>query len=109
MHERGYDPDVVHRTDDNGTLYGLIAGGSRRGGRHAAGRRRCQGSVATLQIEEPLPPRRVALARRRGPRVPTEARGVPGARPYLVCRDLGLEPTAAGGCLEKKKKKIEGW
>ena len=65
MHERGYEPDVVHRTDDNGTLYGLIAGGVGAAVGTQLVADGAKGSVATLEIEEPLPPRRVALAWRR--------------------------------------------
>jgi DNA-binding transcriptional LysR family regulator len=94
MHERGYEPDVVHRTDDNGTLYGLIAGGVGAAVGPQLVADGAKGSVATLQIEEPLPPRRVALAWRRDREFP------PRHEAFLelvrsVCRDLGLEPTAA--------------
>jgi DNA-binding transcriptional LysR family regulator len=94
MHERGLQADVVHRTDDNGTLYGLVAGGV---GAAIVTQLVADGaneSVATLQLEEPLPPRRVALAWRRDREFP------PRHAAFLelvqcVCRDLGLEPTAA--------------
>ena len=94
MHERGYEPEVVHRTDDNGTLYGLIAGGVGAAVGTQLVADGAKGSVATLEIEEPLPPRRVALAWRRDREFP------PRHEAFLelvrsVCRDLGLEPTAA--------------
>jgi DNA-binding transcriptional LysR family regulator len=94
MHERGYEPEVVHRTDDNGTLYGLIAGGVGAAVGTQLVADGAKGSVATLQIEEPLAPRRIALAWRRDREFP------PRHEAFLelvrsVCRDLGLEPTAA--------------
>jgi DNA-binding transcriptional LysR family regulator len=94
MHERGHEPEVVHRTDDNGTLYGLIAGGVGAAVGTQLVADGAKGSVATLQIEEPLAPRRVALAWRRDREFP------PRHEAFLelvrsVCRDLGLEPTAA--------------
>jgi DNA-binding transcriptional LysR family regulator len=94
MRERGFEPDVVHRTDDNGTLYGLIAGGAGAAVASQLVADGAQGSVATLQLAEQLPPRRVALAWRKDREFP------PRHEAFLklvrsVCRDLGLETTAA--------------
>jgi len=94
MRDRGLEPDVVHRTDDNGTLYGLVAGGV---GAAVVARLVADGandSIATLELEEPLPPRRVALAWRKDREFPPRhAAFLELAR--SVCRDLGLETTAA--------------
>jgi DNA-binding transcriptional LysR family regulator len=94
MRERGHELDVVHRTDDNGTLYGLITGGTGAAVVTQLVADGAKGSVATVQLDEPLPPRRVALAWRRDREFP------PRHEAFLelvrsVCRDLGLEPTAA--------------
>jgi DNA-binding transcriptional LysR family regulator len=93
MHERGHELDIVHRTDDNGTLYGLIAGGSGAAVVAQLVAEGAQGAV-TLQLDEPLPPRRIALAWRKDRDFP------PRHQAFLelvrcVCRDLGLETTAA--------------
>ncbi len=94
MQEHGLDPNVVHRTDDNGTLHALVArgiGASVAAQLVAAG---ANGSVATLQLKEPLPPRRVALAWRRDRDFPLRyAAFLELVR--SVCSDLGLIAPAA--------------
>jgi DNA-binding transcriptional LysR family regulator len=91
MRERGFAPTVVHRSDDNGTVLGLVAAGAGVAfvPRLVAGA--ADGKVAVLDIDDDLPPRRIALAWR-------SDRYVPAARAAFVraveqtCRDLGLAP-----------------
>jgi DNA-binding transcriptional LysR family regulator len=94
MQERGYEPNVVHRTDDNGTLYGLITGGAGAAVVTQLVADGAQGSVATVELEEPLPPRRIALAWRK------DREFLPKHEALLelvrsVCHDLGLDRAAA--------------
>jgi len=62
LRERGLEPNVVHRSDDNGTVLGLVAAGAgvalvpRMVAESATGR------VTIMEFEERLPPRRVGLS-----------------------------------------------
>lgn len=93
MRELGFEPNVVHRSDDNGTVQGLVAAGA---GAAVVARQVAEsssgGNVAILELDEPLPPRRVALSWR-------SDRELPPARPAFVqavrdtCSELGLRST----------------
>ncbi len=89
--ERGIELNVAHRLDDNGTTYGLVAAGAGVAlvpQLVAAG---ANGDVAVLELDEPLPPRRLVAAWHKD-------RSLPAARHTFVqevletCRGLGLSP-----------------
>jgi DNA-binding transcriptional LysR family regulator len=90
MRERGFEPDVVHRSDDNGTVQGLVAAGAGVAVvpelvAHSGG-----APVTVLGIDEPLPPRRIALSWR-------DDRHLPAVREQFahevvqICSELGLK------------------
>jgi DNA-binding transcriptional LysR family regulator len=70
LRERGFEPNVVHRSDDNGTVHGLVAAGAGFAFVPELVADTVNGDLAVLEVEEPLPPRRVALATRRDRRTP---------------------------------------
>lgn len=88
--ERGLRPGIVHRSDDNGTVGGLVATGAgvavvpRLVADGIAG-----GAVAVVELAERLPPRRVGLAWHRDRNVPA-TRDAFVARVEATCRALGL-------------------
>jgi DNA-binding transcriptional LysR family regulator len=69
MRERGFEPNVAYRTDDNGTLLGLVAAGAGVALVPRLVAESANGDVVVLELDEPLPPRRVALAWRSDRRV----------------------------------------
>jgi DNA-binding transcriptional LysR family regulator len=89
MRERGLEPNVVHRSDDNGTVQGLVAACAGVAFVPRLVAEAANGAVAILELDERLPPRRVALAWHKD-------RHVPAARETFVqevqrtCRELGL-------------------
>lgn len=89
MRDRGYEPNVVHRTGDNGTLHGLVASGAGVAVVSRLVADSANGIVATLEFEELLPPRRIGLAWRKdrefAPRHEAFVKLV-----QTICRDLGL-------------------
>jgi len=95
LRERGLEPNIVHRSDDNGTVRGLAAVGAgvallpylSAGGSDAA--------VRVLALDEPLPPRRVALCWRED-RHAARARQAFLREVALTCRELGLDGLQAG-------------
>ena len=94
--ERGIEPNVVYRTDDNGTLLGLVAGGDVVGLAPKLVARTANGSVQTVALDELIPPRRVALTwRADGAR--SAAREVFVAEVERACATVGLrtDPAAA--------------
>jgi DNA-binding transcriptional LysR family regulator len=91
LRERGFEPNVVHRSDDNGTVQGLVVLGAGvafvpRLVAEAAG-----GAVAIVEIAERLPPRRVALAWRKDRQL-TPAREAFVHQVEQTCAALGLSP-----------------
>jgi DNA-binding transcriptional LysR family regulator len=62
LRERGFEPRVAHRSDDNGTVQGLVAAGAGVAFVPLLVADSVNGAVASLVIDEPLPPRRIALA-----------------------------------------------
>ena len=92
MRERGFEPNVVHRSDDNGTVQGLVAAGA---GVAVVARQVAEsanGNVAILELDEPLPPRRVALSWRSDRELPpSRAAFVEAVRD--TCSELGLQVT----------------
>lgn len=95
LRERGFTPIVVHRADDNGTVRGLVAAGA---GVAVVPRLMAQpanGEVAIIELEEWLPPRRVALSWRsdRAPSPASEAFLDVAAK---ICAELGLSSPGIG-------------
>ena len=89
MRERGFEPNIVHRSDDNGTVEGLVAGGAGVAVVARLVADSANGGVATLELEEPLPPRRVALAWRHDREVHSKREAfVEVVR--AVCTELGF-------------------
>jgi DNA-binding transcriptional LysR family regulator len=92
MRERGYEPNVVHRSDDNGTVLGLVAAGAGIALVPRMVAAAANGSVAVLEIDERLPSRRVALAWRNDRQLPA-TRAAFVEEVVETCRDLGLCPS----------------
>jgi DNA-binding transcriptional LysR family regulator len=90
MRERGFEPNVVHRSDDNGTVHGLVAAGAGVAFvpelvAHGGG-----ADVAVLGIDEPLPRRRIALSWRNDRHLPA-ARETFAHDVVQLCGELGLK------------------
>jgi DNA-binding transcriptional LysR family regulator len=89
LRERGFEPNVVHRSDDNGTVRGLVAAGAGVAFVPRLVADSVNGGLAVLEIEEQLPPRRIAIATRRDRHTPaafeTFVREV-----AATCDELGL-------------------
>jgi DNA-binding transcriptional LysR family regulator len=89
LRERGFEPNIVHRSDDNGTVHGLVAAGAGVAFVPRLVADSVNGELAVLEVDEHLPPRRIALASRRD-------RGTPAALDTFVqevvatCDELGL-------------------
>jgi DNA-binding transcriptional LysR family regulator len=90
MREHGIDIRVAHRSDDNGTVLGLVAGGAGVALVPQTAAVAANGAVAALEIEEPLPPRRVALAWRHDRQLPTRREAFV-REVVATCRELGLD------------------
>ena len=89
LRERGFEPKVVHRSDDNGTVCGLVAGGAGVAFVPWLVAESANGEVAVLEIEEHLPPRRVGLASHRDRRAPA-ALDAFAREVAATCVELGL-------------------
>jgi DNA-binding transcriptional LysR family regulator len=91
LRERGFEPNIVHRSDDNGTVHGLVAAGAGFAFVPRLVADSANGELAVLEVDAHLPPRRIALATRRD-------RPTPAALETFVqevvatCDDLGLTP-----------------
>jgi DNA-binding transcriptional LysR family regulator len=89
LRERGFEPNIVQRSDDNGTVHGLVAAGAGFAFVPQLVADTVNGELAVLEVDEPLPPRRIALATRRD-------RHTPAALETFVeevaatCDELGL-------------------
>jgi DNA-binding transcriptional LysR family regulator len=70
LRERGFEPNVVQRSDDNGTVLGLVAAGAGFAFVPQLVADTGNGHLAVLEVDEPLPPRRIALATRRDRHAP---------------------------------------
>lgn len=95
LREHGFEPIVVHRSDDNGTVRGLVAAGA---GVAVVPRLMAQpanGDVAIIELDEQIPPRRVAGVAQR-PRIVTARDAVVGAADK-TCAELGLNCRIAIG------------
>jgi DNA-binding transcriptional LysR family regulator len=89
MRERGLSATVVHRSDDNGTVIGLVAAGA---GVALLPKLAAYGAgpdVCALRIDEQLPPRRVSLVWRED-RLAFSMRQPLVAETAAICRELGL-------------------
>ena len=92
---RGAPPHITHRSDDNGTLVGLVAAGEGIALVPRLVADAAPADVVTLEIDEALPPRRIALAWR-------DDRLLPAAREDFAavvgeaCDALGLTDRSAG-------------
>jgi DNA-binding transcriptional LysR family regulator len=62
LRERGFEPSVVHRSDDNGTVQGLVAAGAGVALVPRLVADTANEELTVLEVEEGLSPRRVALA-----------------------------------------------
>lgn len=93
MHERGLQPRVAHRSDDNGTVRALAAAGAGVAivPRLSAGT--AGDGVRVLSLDEDLPPRRIALCWR-SDRPVAAAHGAFVAEVIAVGREAGLIPAA---------------
>jgi DNA-binding transcriptional LysR family regulator len=91
MRERGFEPRIVHRSDDNGTVLGLVAAGAGVAFVPRLVAAGANGAVAVLELGGELPPRRVALAWRRNRYAPA-AREAFTLDVQATCRALGLRP-----------------
>jgi DNA-binding transcriptional LysR family regulator len=89
MRERGFEPTIVHRSDDNGTVLGLVAAGAGVAFVPSLVAEGANGEVAVLELEEQLPPRRVALASRDDRRQPAALQRFCD-EVAATCAELGL-------------------
>jgi DNA-binding transcriptional LysR family regulator len=70
LRERGFEPNIVHRSDDNGTVHGLVAAGAGVAFVPRLVAESVNGTLAVVEVDAHLPPRRIALASRRDRRTP---------------------------------------
>jgi molybdate transport repressor ModE-like protein len=89
LRERGLEPRVVHRSDDNGTVLGLVAAGAGVAFVPQLVADAVNDEIAVLELAEPLPPRRVGLAWRPDRRRPA-ARDAFVEEVVASCTELGL-------------------
>ena len=95
MASSGTRPNVRHRSDDNGTMAGLVAAGEGVALVPRLVADSISGDVVAVEIDEVLPPRRIVLAWR-------EDRLLPPSRAEFVdvvidaCRTIGLGPRRWG-------------
>jgi DNA-binding transcriptional LysR family regulator len=89
MRERGLQLDIAHRSDDNGTVLGLVATGAAVALVPRMIARAANGAVAVREIAEHLPPRRVALAWHSERQLP-DARAAFVDQVVQTCRELRL-------------------
>jgi DNA-binding transcriptional LysR family regulator len=89
LRERGFEPKIAQRSDDNGTVHGLVAAGVGFAFVPRLVADSANGELAVLEVEEPVPLRRIALATR-------SDRHAPAALETFVdevaatCHELGL-------------------
>ncbi|HEX8104276.1 MAG TPA: LysR family transcriptional regulator [Solirubrobacteraceae bacterium] len=91
----GEPPDVTHRSDDNGTLVGLVAAGEGVALVSRVVADATPADVVALEIDEYVPPRRFALAWRDDRLLP-QAREAFAAVVAEACSALGLADRAPG-------------
>jgi len=91
LRERGFEPTVVHRSDDNGTVQGLVAADAGVAVVPRLVAETANGNVAVVELDEQLPPRHVGLSWRRD-RQPPPAREVFIQTVRETCSALGLQP-----------------
>jgi DNA-binding transcriptional LysR family regulator len=89
LRERGLEPNIVHRTDDNGTVHGLVAAGAGVAFVPRLVADSVNGELAVLEIGEHVPPRRIALASRSDRRTPAALETFVD-EVVATCRELGL-------------------
>jgi DNA-binding transcriptional LysR family regulator len=89
LREHGFEPTVVYRSDDNGTVRGLVAAGV---GVAVVPRLMAQSTsddVAIIELDEWLPPRRVALSWRNDRPCSPSRQAFVGAV-EMTCTEIGL-------------------
>jgi DNA-binding transcriptional LysR family regulator len=89
LRERGFEPTIVHRSDDDGTVLGLVAAGAGVAFVPSLVADAANGDLAVLELEEQLPPRRVALAFRDDRREPAALQRFCD-EVAATCAELGL-------------------
>jgi DNA-binding transcriptional LysR family regulator len=89
LRERGFEPTIVHRSDDDGTVHGLVAAGAGVALVASLVADAANGDVAVLELEEQLPPRRIALASRDDRRLPAALQRFCDEA-AATCSELGL-------------------
>lgn len=89
LRERGLEPNVVHRSDDNGTVLGLVAAGAGVALVPRMVAESATGDVAIIEFDEWLPPRRVGLSWRNDRHLPP-VRDAFVAAVRETCGALGL-------------------
>jgi DNA-binding transcriptional LysR family regulator len=89
LRERGFEPNVVHRSDDNGTVHGLVAAGAGVAFVPRLVADAVNGELAVLEVAEQLPPRRIVLASRSDRRTPA-ALDTFVQEVVTICEELGL-------------------
>lgn len=91
LRSRGIEPNIVFRSDDNGTVQALVASGMGAALVPRLVVERDDPSISVIEIAEPLPPRRIALVWHR------DRYRSPAARAFTdcaaaICRELGGIP-----------------
>lgn len=89
LREHGIRPNIAHRSDDNGTIRGLVAEGAGIALMPALSAGPSDDAVRILELEDPFPPRRIVLCWR-SDRRSAMAHDVFAAEVAATCRDLGL-------------------
>ena len=91
LREQGIRPDIVHRSDENATVRGLVARGAGIALVPALSAGPSDEAVRVLELEVPLPPRRIVRCWRSDRRA-VAAHERFGAEVAATCRELGLAP-----------------
>ncbi len=89
LRERGFEPNIVHRSDDNATVRGLVVAGVGVAFVPRLMAEPLDGELTVLEIADPLPPRRIALARRRDRDTPAPLSTFV-EEVTMTCEELGL-------------------
>ena len=89
MRERGLEPTIVQRSDDNGTVLGLVAAGAGVALVPRLVADTANGELTALELEQPVPPRRIALAFRDDRRQPAALERF-CEEAAATCDELGL-------------------
>ena len=96
LRERGYEPTIVFRSDDDATVRGLVAAGAGVAVVPRLMAESANGDVAIIDLDERPPPRRVALSWRSDTTAPATLDAFVEAVDK-TCAELGLDTSTRIG------------